>query len=100
MYVICRTRLGITSEQFFEMTLLEIEHMLKEKNRHDKLGRLDQAYYISCLVMQENANNIYENLRYSILGVDSQIRLKNDIKRYKMISERLGLKFPKEWVTK
>jgi hypothetical protein len=76
------------------MALREIEHLLLEKRRYKKLNMLEQAYYNSCLIMQENYYDIYINLRDGILGIPSITRIKNDIERYKMISERLKLKFP------
>jgi predicted nucleic acid-binding Zn-ribbon protein len=76
------------------MSLLEIEHLLNEKRRNDKLNRLEQAYYMACLVNNEKANETYTELRYEILGIDKQLKLKKDIARYKVISERLKLKFP------
>jgi predicted nucleic acid-binding Zn-ribbon protein len=76
------------------MSLLEIQHLLEEKRRFEKLKRLEQAYYNSCLIMNEKNNEAYDELRYAILGVQPVERLKTDIERYRMISERLKLRFP------
>lgn len=83
----CKSKLKITSEEFYSMAPLEIEHMLSEKAKYDRLDKLDQALYISYLVMNEKANDTYKDIRNDILSVKNVID-KNKFKRFKMISKR------------
>lgn len=93
----CKTKLKITKDEFYDMAPLEIEHMLSEKTKYDRLGLLDQALYISYLVMNEKANDTYKDIRNDILSVNTGID-KNKFKRFKMISKRLGVEYPGERV--
>jgi hypothetical protein len=77
------------------MTLLEIEHLLQRASIKDRLDMLDQAYYNGCMIMNERMIDTYKDIQANILGKSNRDRLKKDIERYRMISERLGLKFPK-----
>jgi hypothetical protein len=76
------------------MSLLEIEHLLIEFNKKDNLDKLDQAYYISQLVLNEKIDQTYSDFKNAILGVNMTTRFKQDFERYKIISKRLGLKYP------
>lgn len=96
LQIICMTQLSISNSDFFDMCLLEIEYMLKENARNNRLNQLDLAYYISCLSNNEKANDTYLEIRDNINGIKSIRRLKKDIARYRMISERLRLNFPKK----
>lgn len=98
LYLMCKLKLKMSLSEFNDTTLSEINQLLSEFTMYSRLDKLDQAYYISCLVMQEKANDIYEDIKNSILGVNNIERLKKDVLRYKMISERLGIKYPGERV--
>jgi hypothetical protein len=80
------------------MAPLEIEHMLSEKIKMDRLDKLDQALYISYLVMNEKANDTYKDIKNDILGLNITRDVKNKFKRFKMISKRLGIEYPGERV--
>jgi hypothetical protein len=93
----CKTKLKITSDEFYNMTPKELDYMLSEKTKYDRLGLLDQALYVSYLVQKEKANDIYIDIRNQILGVDTTVD-KNKFKRFKMISKRLEIEYPGERV--
>jgi hypothetical protein len=90
--------LKMTPNDFYNSTFSEIDMLLSEYNKYSRLDKLDQAYYNSCLIMNEKHNNVYNDIRSNILGVNNVDKLKTDIKRYKMISERFGIKYPGERV--
>lgn len=94
----CKSKLNITSSEFYSMAPLEIEHMLSEKIKMDRLDKLDQALYISYLVMNEKANDTYKDIKNDILGLNITRDVKNKFKRFKMISKRLGIEYPGERV--
>ena len=96
LYVICVTRLKVTQPVFLSMSILEIEHLLNEHRIKTKLERLEQAFYNACLIFNEKHLDTYNDLRNNILGIEKSRVLKRDIERYRMISERLRLKFPKK----
>jgi len=80
------------------MAVSEIEDRLRYRRMINRLDKLEQAFYNAKLIMNEKANDIYKDVRSEILGIDNVDKLKTDIRRYKMISERLGIKYPGERV--
>jgi hypothetical protein len=64
----------------------------------DRIDKLDQALYISYLVMNEKANDTYKDIKNDILGLNITRDVKNKFKRFKMISKRLGIEYPGERV--
>ena len=77
------------------MTPKECILLLEEKDKYYNMLNLNLAYCNALLIMNENANDNKNILLKNILGEESKDKLIQDIERYKMISERLNLKFPK-----
>lgn len=98
MHVICMSE-NISNDEFWKMTMVEIEHRLRYQRRKKQINNLDLAYNIGCFVMNDKANDTYKSILSDILGKKRSDVAKNDIKRYKMICQRLGLKYPGERVT-
>jgi len=79
------------------MTLIQINGLIKEKTKQDKILLLEQASYIACLVMNEKADKTAENIRNNILNIDVESESKKRNKWYSEICKMRGLKFPKNF---
>lgn len=95
LYIKTRAILGISYNDFLDMTIKECLLLIKEKNIYDNMLIFNLAYSNSLLIMNENANDNKKILLKDITGEETQDNFIKDIERYKMISERLKLKFPK-----
>jgi len=91
---VARTKLNVTLDQFLDLTMSEVIDLLSEKAKHNSCILLDQALYVTLLFGSDKLENKYKEILDSISGVNKKAELEKNYKRYKMISERLGLKFP------
>jgi predicted HAD superfamily phosphohydrolase YqeG len=60
---------------------------------------LDLAYYNSLFVLNEKAEDDYKKMINKITGTEIKVNTLTNKKklRFRMISERLGLKYPESW---
>jgi tRNA A37 N6-isopentenylltransferase MiaA len=99
LYIKARVELNLSSNEVYEMTVAEISDLLSENDKYKKYMMLEQSVYNSQLILQEKAKDNYDELLKNILGkevkaTNDRNKLLTDVKRYKMISKRIGLKFP------
>ena len=95
LYLKARSILNIKLEDFLDMTINETEKLIKEKNKYDNQLMLNLASYNASMIMNENSNDNFNKLNELINDNKYENYLKKRVEKYKIISERLGLKFPK-----
>jgi len=84
------------------MALTEIKDLLFEYDEQKKIDTLEQAYFnatfFNSQVLRQDPYKTWKHFYSNITGQDLfKDDLEKDIKRYKMRSKRLGLKYPKEF---
>jgi hypothetical protein len=103
---------GITSEQFYDMTIAEFQLLLEQykfRKQQRKIDLLDHALYISCLVLNAEAEKTYDHIYNSIINPDDNTNKTDYSEEYKKQQQRIneiliaeakrkGLKIPNEGV--
>lgn len=78
------------------MTFIEVNDLLLEFDQINSLNNLEIASFNASLIQQEKAKESYDKIYKEITGEEISYDYTNDFKRYRMISKRLKLRYPKE----
>lgn len=79
------------------MAFLEVIDLLSENDKYKNFMMLEQASYNALLIMNDKAKDAYDQIYKKIFGKEVVLNnILQDIERYKMVTEMLGLKFPND----